>query len=121
MARQAGGISQRTGQVRFAQPHAAHKNHVGFLWEKGQAEEVLHLGAIDLLGPVPVKLVQSFDQGKASRRNPPSDATVLVPLALAFDKPSEVLPMTPLLASGLSGEGLMVFTNEGQAELSQLF
>ena len=54
--------------MRFAEADAAHEDDVGFVFEEGQAKEVLHLGAVDFLGPVPVKLVEGFDDRGSGRR-----------------------------------------------------
>ncbi len=82
---------------------------------------MLHLSPVDLFGPGPVKLVEGFNDGKACCGNPPSDAAVLPALAFAFNEPREVLQWSPLLTSGLGGEGLMVFLDKGQVEVGQLF
>ncbi len=65
VAFQAGGVAQRGSQVGFAQPDGSEKDDVGRLRQELQAEEVLNLEAIDFLGPIPMELLQRFDDRKA--------------------------------------------------------
>ena len=43
----------------------ADEDDVVFHLDEGQPEEVLHLVAVDLLGPAPVELVEGFDHREA--------------------------------------------------------
>lgn len=42
-------------------------------------------------------------------------------MAFPFDETGQVIQMGPLFARGLVGQGLSIFLEEGQVELSQLF
>ena len=77
---------------------------------------MLHLGAVDLFGPIPVELIEGFDDGKTRLRDPASDRAVLASLALAFQKATKVLLVSPLLASGLVSQSLIIFLNEAQTK-----
>jgi hypothetical protein len=76
---------------------------------------MLHLGAIDLFGPIPIELIQGLNDGKTRLGNPSGDTAVVASLVLAFQESTEVLGVSPLLASGLISESLIVFLNEGQS------
>ena len=79
-------VGQRGGQVGFAQAGAAHKNHVGLVLEKGEAKEILHLGAIDLFGPGPVELFERFSTGKARGLDAALGGPVFAPERFALDQ-----------------------------------
>jgi len=49
-----------------------------------QAEQILHLGAIDLLGPVPMEGLQGFDHRETSGLNPALNPHVPSPLTFPF-------------------------------------
>ena len=69
----------------FAEAGPAHENDVGLVLEKGEAEEILHVGAIDLLGPGPVELFEGFQDGKARRLEAALGRPILPPERLALD------------------------------------
>ena len=96
------------------EPHSAHKDHVGFLREKGQAEEVLHLGAIDFLGPVPVKLVEGLDAGEAGGGNTALDGQLLPALGFAVDETSQIIHMGPLFLGRFAGQSRVMLLHGQQ-------
>ena len=112
--RQTGGVAQGAGQVRFAQAHAAHEDHVGFVREKGQAEEVLDLGAVDFLGPVPVELVEGFDAGEAGGGDAALDGQLLPALGFAVDEPGQIIHMRPLFLGRFAGQSRVVLLHGDQ-------
>ena len=67
MTREAARIGQRRRQVGLAEASAAHEYDIGLILEKGEAKEILHLGAVDFLGPGPIELFEGFQDGKAGR------------------------------------------------------
>ena len=50
--------------MRFAQADTAKEKYVALLGKPVEVEEVLDLGAIDLLGPGPIEVVERFDKGE---------------------------------------------------------
>ena len=106
--------------MRFAQPHAAQKHPVGFVREKGQAEEVLHLGAIDFLGPAPVELVEGFDAGETSGGNAALDGQFLPALRFGLDEPSQVIHRGPLVLGRLAGQGRVLLLHGQQPQGTEL-
>jgi hypothetical protein len=48
----AGGMAEGGRQMRLTQANPADENHVGAGFDEAQAEEVLNLGAVDLLGQI---------------------------------------------------------------------
>ena len=97
VALEARRIAKRSGQVRFAQADAAQIDEVGLVFDKPEAEVVLHLEAVNLGGPVPAKLIQGFDDGKACLANAIFGGAVAPQVRLAFDESGQVVHMGPLL------------------------
>ena len=65
----AGAIAERQGEMRFAQADTAKEKYVALLGKPVEVEEVLDLGAIDLLGPGPIEIVERFDKGEPGGLN----------------------------------------------------
>ena len=61
---QAGAMSECDCQMSLAQADAAYEDYIGVLLDEAQAEEVLHLSAVDLFGPCPVELLQGLEHGQ---------------------------------------------------------
>ena len=103
--------------MRFAQSDVAQQHRVGFLGNELQAKEVLDLEPIDFLGPVPAELFEGFDDREASGFDAPfNDA--LAPLGvLAFDQPTQIFDVVPVLLSALLGQFGVVSLDEGQFEV----
>ena len=120
VALEARRVAQGRGQMGFAQADAADEDHAGFVVEEGQAEEVLHLGLIDLFGPGPVKLLQGLDDREAGGGHTANDLPLLAALGFAFDEPGQVLHGSPLLTGRFVGQGWVVLGDEGQVECFQL-
>lgn len=72
MAGQTGGVAQGAGEMAFAQADPAEKDDVGVVVEEGQAQEVLHLGTVDFLGPGPVEGIEGFNAREAGDIHPPA-------------------------------------------------
>jgi hypothetical protein len=86
--------------------------------EEAEAKEVLHLGAIDLLGPVPIERVEGLEERKPGRGNSPSDRAVLATVVFSFDELSKILLVSPMVTGGLIGQVLVMVRDKGQTELS---
>jgi hypothetical protein len=55
-------------------------------FEETQAEEVLHLGAVDFLGPVPMDLVEGFEDREAGGGEAAGNGAGVATLVLPFDE-----------------------------------
>ncbi len=75
----------------FAQPDGSKKDDVGLLRQELQTEEVLNLEAIDFLGPIPMELLQGFENRKARSLDAQLDGVLEPLLVLAVDEPAEVI------------------------------
>ena len=99
--------------MTFPDTDPTEENGIGVLFDKGEAENILDLEAIDFLGPVPLERIEGFDEREAGQSHPAFDATTLTGLCLAFDEPFKKLQMGPMLGGGLLGEGLVVLADKG--------
>lgn len=120
VALQAGGAAQGRRQMGLAQADGAQEDDVGFLREEVQAEEVLHLEAIDFLGPVPLELFEGFDDRKAGGPDAQLHGVLEALLILAIDEPGEVFDVGPMLLGGLLGQLGTLGFEEGQFEIIQV-
>jgi len=118
---QAGFVGQGADHVRLSKADAAHENDVGFVLQESQAKKVLHLGAIDFLGPVPVKLVQSFETGEAGGGYTTLDGQLVPSLGLAVDEPGQIIHVRPLLLRGLGSQHRILLGHGDEFERGQLF
>jgi hypothetical protein len=104
----------------FAQADVAQEDDVGFLRKEVQAEEVLHLEAIGLLGPVPLELFERFDDRKAGGPEAQLHGVLEALLILAIDEAGEVFDVGQMVLGGLLGQlGILGF-EEGQLEIIQV-
>jgi len=94
--------------VGFPKANSACENNVGMVFEEGQTEEVLDLGAVDFLGPGPVKLLESFDGRKMSGGNASLEGLLFATLGFAVDEPGQIFGGEPLFLGGLSSQDLVV-------------
>jgi hypothetical protein len=72
--------------VGFAEAGPAHENDIGLVLEKGEAEEILHLGSVDFLGPSPIELFESFNDGEARRLEAALGGPIFPPERFALDQ-----------------------------------
>ena len=105
----------------FTEADSAHEDDVGFVFEEGHAKKVLHLGAVDFLGPVPVKLVEGFETGEAGGGDAAFDGQLMPALGLAVNEPGQIIHMRPLLLRGLGGQLRILLGHGDQFERGQLF
>lgn len=75
VAVETGGMAQSDGQVTFPDTDPTEKNGIGVLFDKSETENILDLGAIDFLGPVPLERIEGFDEREAR----PSSARPFLP------------------------------------------
>ena len=84
-----------------------------------EAEEVLDLEAVDLLGPVPAEGVEGFDDGEAGGLDAPGDGAVGAQGGFAFDELGEVVEVGEGVFGGGGGEGLAVLCEEGRRRVAR--
>ena len=113
MTRLCGGKAQGGGQVGLTQPDGAQEDHVGMALQELQAEEVLDLETIDLLGPVELELFEGFDDREAGGLNAPLDQALMALVVFALHQTTQILDMIPLVFGGLLGHQGMVGLDEG--------
>lgn len=106
--------------MRFAQADASDENHVGLFLGEGEAKEILHLRAVNFLGPVPVKLIESFDDGKASGLNASLGRMVFTAQCFPFRQSAQKIKLSPIFLHGFLGQGLMIFAKKGEFEIEQM-
>ena len=105
----------------LSQADSAHEDDVGFVFGEGQAKEVLHLGAIDFLGPVPVELVQRFEARETGGGDAALDGQLLAALGFAVNKPGQIIDVGPLFLRRLGGQGGILLGHRDEFEGGQLF
>ena len=105
MALQTGGVAQSGRQVGFAQADGAQEDDVAVVFQGGQTEEVLHLGAVGFFGPGPVELFESSQGGEAiSERTQKSAARAQYFGPIMTDQDSlDIRLMTPRSSSRENG------------------
>src|SRR6266536_2752011 len=99
----------------FPIPTPPDKNDVHFVGNERQAEEILDLGPVDLLGPAPLEVFQQFDGGKASGDDAPLHGPLVSSLALSVDQPSQVVDVGPVLLRGFRGQSGVLLVEVTQA------
>ena len=80
----------------------------------------MHLEAVNLSGPGPAKLIESFDDGNSRLAQAVVGSTVAPQVRLAFDEPAEIVHVGPLLASGLVGPVTVVLRDKRQFKVSEM-
>ncbi len=111
-------MSQRHHEMAFAQPGAGDKHDVGVLLDEVQVKQILDEHAVDLGGPVPVKLIKRLENGKASLVDATLHPAVIARGGLAADQLREVVQVSELFVGGTLGERLMILQRERQLERS---
>jgi hypothetical protein len=81
---------------------------------------MLHLSAVNLGGPIPAKLIQGFNDWKASQANAIVGGAVAPQEGFAFDQLAEIVDMGPLLVGRLLGEGPVVFRDKGEFQVMEM-
>ncbi len=81
----------------LSESNSAQENDVGFVFEEGQAKEVLDLGPIEFPGPIPVELVEGFNAGETSGGDATLDRQLVPALGLTIDEPRQIINVRPLL------------------------
>ena len=84
----------------LAEPDAADEHDVGGVVEEAQAEEVLDLEAVDLVGPGPVEGIERFFHGESGESDARFNGTVASQVGLALDESFEHGEVVGLLLGG---------------------
>jgi hypothetical protein len=75
---------------------------------------VFDLSLVNLMGPVPAKLIEGFNHWKTSLTDTVLGGPVTPEPGFALDQLREILQMRGLFAGGLFGEVLVVLGNKGE-------
>jgi hypothetical protein len=117
---EAGGVAERDTQVGFAEADIADQDDVGVGGDEGEAEQVLDLRTIYLLGPVPLEIIKGLNDGEARIPDAALDTAVLAQRCFAVCELGEIIDMRALLLGGLAGCGLIVAFEVAQLQSLQL-
>lgn len=120
VAAQAGCVTKGDGEVAFSEADVGDEDHVGMVLNELQAEEVLNLWPVDLLGPAPVELIQCLEHREAGEADTPLDAPIFTLLGLTLDQPGDILDVRPMLGGGCLRQRFIVFKQIGQLEVAQM-
>ena len=115
-ARLAGGITQRGGEMGFAQSDEAEDEDVGLIVDELETEEILDLEAIDFFGPVPAERVESFDDGELGGFDATGGGPVASRGGFPLDELGKVIEVGEGVFCGGGGKGLAVLLQERQAQ-----
>ena len=94
-------------------PDPAEENGIGVLFDEGEPEEILDLGAVDFLRPVPLEGIEGFNQWEARPSHQTVDTTALTGVCFLFDEALQELQVGPVFGGGLFGEGLVMLADKG--------
>src|SRR4030095_2400793 len=102
------------------QAYATEINDVHVVTQKMQGEVMLYLGAVNLCGPVPTKLIQGFNHRKAREANAVLGGVVAPSECLTFNEVTEIVEMGPLLVRGVLGQLAIVLSDKGELQVPQV-
>ncbi len=116
----AGGEPEGGGKVGLSDADGAEEHHVGLLGNELQAEEVLNLEAVDLLGPIPLELLQGLEDREAGGLDASFDDPLTALGVLTLDEAAEVFDVVPVAGGRLAGQIGMVAEKIGQLEFVEM-
>jgi hypothetical protein len=102
--------------VGLAEPDTAEKDDVGLVFEELESEEVLDGHAVDFLGPVPLKLLEGFDDGEPRHSDFALNGAVPTGVDFSAGEVLEVLDVCPVVPGGLIGRSLVMLVHEAKIE-----
>jgi hypothetical protein len=120
MPGEAGGASQGDRQVRFPEADVADHDGVGMSRDEVQAKQILDLHAVDLFGPAPLELIESFDDREAGIPDAAFGAPHVTHGELAIDDLGQIVHVRALLLGGLARQVAIVLADVAQAHLQKL-
>jgi hypothetical protein len=103
--------------MSFAEAHPTEKDDIGGVLEKREPGEVLDLEAIDLFGPIPLELVEGFEDRKARPADAPVGSAILFACGLSGDEFAEIVHMGPVFFRCLLGHLRVVIEKKGELEV----
>ena len=106
--------------MSFAKTGATHENDVGLVLEKEEAKEILHVGAIDLLGPGPVELFEGFHYREARGLKAALGGPVLAPECFALGQAAQEVQWRPVFLRRFFGQGEVVLLKIGEFEVKEI-
>lgn len=83
-------------------------------------EDVLDLGAIDLFGPGPIKIIAGFNKGEPGILNAVLQRPVSPLLDFTIKKPGEDFVRRPLVLGGLADDFGIMLTHKSELESFEL-
>ncbi|MFO1293517.1 MAG: hypothetical protein U1F07_10640 [Rubrivivax sp.] len=113
-------MAQGDHQVTFAQTGGGNEDDVAVLGDEVQLEQVLHLGAVDPGGPVPVELLERLEHREARVLDAALHAAVGARGRFAAGQFAQVVQVRPLLVGRGVGDRTAVFAHERQVQFGQL-
>ena len=109
------------GEVGFAESDAAKKDEVLFFFDEVEGEGVLDLLAVDGAGPVPVELVEGFQEGEAGGFDAPFDGAGASLEGFSFDEAGEGFDVGAMLFCGFLDFALVVVADPCEFEVGEVF
>lgn len=110
-------MAQSGRKVSLSDTHATEKDDVGLGLDEGQAEEILHLSPVELLGP----LFKGLDDGKTGGCQATFQSPLLARLVLGFEESGEVIDVSPVFLGGMGAERLVLLADPMQTQGLELF
>ncbi len=117
----AGLASQGGGQMGFTDADPAYEHHIPFVLEEAQPEQILDLWPVDFPWPVPVELIQCFQDRETGLLDVPGHPVAMESVPLALHEALKELVVSPLLSGRFGSQVLMVFAAPGQAQIGKQF
>lgn len=93
-----GGVADGGGEVGFSESGVAEEQEVFFALEEPEGEEAFDGLAWDLFGPVPVKGIEVFENGKAGGANATLGTFVVAGAGFHFNEVGEEAKVVPAFA-----------------------
>lgn len=116
MAFEAGVVAQSRGQMGFAKSDPSEQDDIGFVFEELESEEVLDGHAVDFARPVPLELLEGFDDRKPSESDFALNGAVESGVHFSENEVLEVLGVCPVVCGGLVGQSFVMVEHEGKVE-----
>ena len=103
------------------QTDGAEEQDVPLVLQEAQPEQLLNLRPVDPFGPDPTELVKGFEDREAGLFEAPGNPVAVEAVPFALHEVLKELVRGPFLASGLGGQGLVIFDAPRQAQIGKQF
>ncbi len=80
----------------------------------------MDLGAVDLFGPAPLELLQSFEGGKAGSFNAALKGSLVTADAFGIEKAGKIIDVSPGVAGGIGRKGGVLLGDGVEVEALEL-